>query len=127
MSGRGRPDDEQTEDEQTEGVLFQCINQRVFVATRNLERAAPLMHAVDGRHFDGARSLLLAVSARDVEALNLHAAREALLEKCENLQRQVDEVINEIGRTRALANTSGWKWSTCWLQRMDFEAMRNPL
>jgi len=111
----------------TEGVLFKCVNQRVFVATSNLERAAPLIHAVDGRHFLAVSAPLLAVSARDVEALNLHAAREALLEKCENLQRQVDEVINEIGRTRAIANTSDWKWSTCWLQRMDFEAIRTPL
>jgi len=113
----------------TEGVLFKCINQRVFVATRNLERAAPVMYAVDGFHFLDAQRRLLAISVsdRNIEALNLHVVREALLEKCDCLQRQVDETIKQIGRTQALNNTRGWKWSTCWLQRMDFEALKNPL
>ena len=111
----------------TEGVLFQCVNQRVFVATSNLERVRPLMDAVDGFHFSYAKKYLLAIPDRDIEALNLRAAREALLEKCENLQRQVDDVAEKIERPQAHANTLGWKWSTCWLQQMDFEAIRTPL
>jgi hypothetical protein len=111
----------------TEGVLFKCVNQRVFVATSNLERAAPIMDAVDGFHFLDAQRYLLAISDQDIEERNLRAVREALLEKCENLQRQVDEVAEQLGLTRARANTMGWTWSTCWLQQMDFEAIRTPL
>lgn len=116
-----------------EGVLFQCVNQRVFVRSSNLERTGPLMEAMDGEHFIEAANNLRKMRVRDadpykrvdawyLEYFDLYAAHAALWTCSEALLKQALDVPIEYR-----GNTDGWTWSTCWIQHRDYELLLKPL